>query len=184
MARAMSRLDMAMTFTPILIVVPADAVATREVAGEIADVFRDEGLAAELRTLQDLAGLNGYGTVVLGAPFEGSQWSDEARAFLLAHRDGLIALPVAIFATAPPVDGTADAATSRSELLEELAHLRWLHPIGADLFLAMERPASARAGSRLASLNGFSGGSRAAFDADAVRTWARWVATVLQPSAR
>jgi hypothetical protein len=180
----MSRLDMAMTFTPILIVVPGDSVATREVAGAIAEVFRDEGLAAELRTLEELHGLNGYGTVVLGAPFEGSQWSEEARAFLLAHRDALIALPVAIFATAPPVDGAEDMATSRSELLEELAHLRWLHPIGADLFLAMERPALARPASRVASLNGFSGGAMSAFDAEAVRTWARWVATVLQPSAR
>lgn len=170
-------------FTPILMTFGGDDGATRGVAEEIAAILREEELETEVRPLHTVSSLEGYGTVMLGAPIDDGQWNAGAREFLRAHRAELIALPVAVFATAPPSAGPEDMVNDRGELLEELAQLRWLHPIAADLFRGTARPVMATAG---ASRNGYGSpnGKAQGFDVDAVRTWARWVARVLQPAAR
>lgn len=165
-------------FTPILMAFGGDNDVTREVAEEIAATLREELLETDVRPLRTVSGLEGYGTVMLGAPMLDGRWDDDAREFLVRHRTELIALPVAVFAMAPPSVDPEDMASDRGELLEELAQLRWLHPIAANLFRAASRPE--------ASVNGHGSpnGSARAFDVDAVRTWARWVATVLHPVTR
>lgn len=177
------RRKMLTMFTPILMTFGGDDGATREVAEEIAAILREEQLETEVRPLHTISGLDGYGTVMLGAAIVDGQWDPNARAFLLAHRTELIALPVAVFATAPPNAGPEDMVSDRSELLEELAHLRWLHPIAADLFRGTGRQVRTTVG---ASHNGHGSpnGKAPGFDLDAVRTWARWVARVLQPAMR
>lgn len=170
-------------FTPILMTFGGANDATREVAEEIAAILREELLETELRPLHSVSGLTGYGTVMLGAPITDGHWDEDARAFLIAHRTELIALPVAVFATAPPSVDPEDMASNRGELLEELAQLRWLHPIAADLFREAKRPVASPVGT---STNGHGSpnGVAHAFDVDAVRTWARWVARVLHPVTR
>ena len=165
-------------FTPILMTFGDDNDVTREVAEEIAATLREELLETEVRPLHAVSGLEGYGTVVLGAPMTGGRWDDDARAFLLQHRTELIALPVAVFATSPPSVDPEDMASDRGELLEELSQLRWLHPIAADMFRRRGQPAASTNG------HGSPNGSAQAFDVDAVRTWARWVARVLHPVSR
>jgi menaquinone-dependent protoporphyrinogen IX oxidase len=176
-------------FTPILMTFAGDGDAPREVAEEIAAILREELLETEVQPLQLVSGLEGYGTVMLGAPIADGHWDAEARAFLVAHRRELVALPVAVFATAPPGAEPEDMATDRGELLEELAQLRWLHPIAADLFRETREPSVTKAATPVgvsANGHGSPNGSVAApgFDVDAVRTWARWVARVLQPVTR
>lgn len=165
-------------FTPILMTFGGDNDVTREVAEEIAATLREELLETEVVPLHAVSGLEGYGTVMLGAPMTDSGWDEDARAFLLQHRTELIALPVAVFATAPPSVDPEDMASDRGELLEELAQLRWLHPIAADLFRRGLRPAASTNG------HGSPNGAARGFDVDAVRTWARWVARVLHPVTR
>lgn len=169
-------------FTPILMAFAGDGDVTREVAEEIAAILREEMLETEVRPLHLVSGLEGFGTVMLGAPITDGHWDAPAHEFLMAHRRELIALPVAVFATAPPSVDPEDMASDRGELLEELAQLRWLHPIAADLFREARRPAAVVSANGHGSLNGSV--AAAAFDVDAVRTWARWVARVLQPAIR
>ncbi len=91
-------------FTPILVLFAGDAAVTRRIAEEIAETLREEGLATEMRPLAAVRDLAGFGTVVLGAPFEAGRWAAEARAFLSTQKSALIQLPVAVFANATPVE--------------------------------------------------------------------------------
>ena len=168
-------------FTPILMTFGGDDDATREVAEEIAAILREEELETEVRPLRTVSRLEGYGTVMLGAPIADGRWDAGARDFLTTHRTELIALPVAVFATATPSADPEDMVNDRGELLEELAQLRWLHPIAADLFRKAGRPAGMTVST---NGNGSRNGSSPGFDLEAVRTWARWVARVLQPAMR
>lgn len=168
-------------FTPILMTFGGEDGATRSVAEEIAAILREEELETEVRPLHTVSRLEGYGTVMLGAPIANGHWDAGARDFLTTHRTELIALPVAVFATAPPSADPEDMVNDRGELLEELAQLRWLHPIAADLFRGTRRPTAV---GRSANGHGSPNGKAHAFDVDAVRTWARWVARVLQPAPR
>ncbi len=121
-------------FTPILVLFAGDAAVTRRIAEEIAATLREEGLATEMRPLAAVRDLAGFGTVVLGAPFEAGRWAAEARAFLSAQKSALIQLPVAVFANATPGEPRAAVENDREELLNELAQIRWLHPIAAGMF--------------------------------------------------
>lgn len=159
-------------FTPILMTFGGDDLATRQVAETIAATFRAEGLATEVRPLDTVATLDGFGMVVVGGPFDGSRWDDAARAFLVANRAALIAMPVAVFATGTGLDGPDGEVCNREGLLEELAQLRWLHPIAADMFCMGTRRG-------LAASNGHG----VPPDQEAAQRWARLVAQVLLPAA-
>lgn len=156
-------------FTPILLTFASDDGATQEVADMLALTLREESLETELRPLAGITELSKYGSVIVGAPFSGMRWSAEARAFMVAHRDELTQLPVAVFATGAPVAGADGLVCHREGLLEELSRLRWLHPIAAEMFCADVPPAN---GTHAPGMN-----------MDAVRRWARVVAHVLHPAA-
>lgn len=166
-------------FTPILVMFAGDAAVTQRIAEEIVATLREEGLATEMRPLAAVRDLAGFGTVVLGAPFEAGRWAAEARAFLSAQKSALIQLPVAVFANAAPGDPPATVENDREELLNELAQIRWLHPIAAGLFRTAvpTRHGMERSNGHATSLNG-----SAVPDLKEIKTWAQLVAHVLSPA--
>lgn len=169
-------------FTPVLLTFAGDAAITRRIAEEIAATLREEGLATETRPLSAVTDLSGFGTVVVGGAIEGGRWAAAARAFLAAHRATLVQLPVAVFAIAPPVETGEEAANDRGELLNELAQVRWLHPIAAGLFrTGAERP-PARPGLDRANGHGPTANGSVAPDLQEIRRWAQVVAHVLSPA--
>lgn len=166
-------------FTPILVLFAGGAGVTRRTAEEIAATLREEGLATEMRPLEAVPDLAGFGTVVLGAPFEAGRWGAEARAFLAAQKSALIQLPVAVFATVTAGETGAAVASDRDELLNELAQIRWLHPIAAGLFRTV---AATRHGPERASGHTMSTNGSALPDLKEIRAWAQLVAHVLTPA--
>ena len=115
--------------------------STHEVAEAVASAIRGHGLTADVKPVGDVACLDGYGAVVLGAPIYIGHLYGDFRAFLLRHRETLEKLPVAVFALGPLHDDPAEIAGSREALARELARLRWLKPVATQVFVGTYDPA-------------------------------------------
>lgn len=179
MARADNRGKKPRMFTPVLLTFAGDTAATRRIAEEIAGTLQEEGLATEILPISAVTDLRGFGTVVVGGEITGGRWAAAARAFLAAHRAALVQLPVAVFAIAPPEETGAPEAHDREELLNELAQMRWLHPIAAGLFRTAAR---ARAGLDQPNGHGPAPNGSVMPNLDEIRRWAQVVAHVLNPA--
>ncbi len=71
--------------------------STAEVAEAIGKALGERGLEAEVRPVGQVAGLEGYGAVVLGSPINGMRWQQPAESFVGAHAAALRGMPVALF---------------------------------------------------------------------------------------
>ncbi len=73
--------------------------STREVAEAIAEAITQTGCATEVRRIEEVASLEGYGAVIVGGPMI-LGWHRSARRFLARNRHALARVPVACFSTA------------------------------------------------------------------------------------
>ncbi len=114
--------------------------STREVADAVGARLRELGFDVEVRPAGKVRSLDGYGVVVLGAPFYIGSMLKEAREFLDLHKNGLAQVPVAIFALGPTAaDDNVKAA--RAQLDGALAKMPWLRPAAAEMFVGKYDPA-------------------------------------------
>ncbi|WP_136646642.1 flavodoxin domain-containing protein [Tabrizicola sp. YIM 78059] len=88
--------DQAMT-DKVLVAYATRTGSTAEVAEAIAKRFCAAGLAAEVRQVDQVAGLEGYSAVVLGSAVRFATWLPEMTGFLSAQRAALAKVPVAFF---------------------------------------------------------------------------------------
>jgi menaquinone-dependent protoporphyrinogen oxidase len=98
--------------------------ATHEIASAIAEGLARRGLEADARTVEELAGLNGYDAYVIGSAVYVGRWLDPARELVETHEGMLGQAPVWLFSSGPlgppdalkpegdPVDVAALMATS------------------------------------------------------------------------
>jgi menaquinone-dependent protoporphyrinogen oxidase len=81
----------------VLIAYATRAGSTGEVAQAIADQLCVHGFDADVRAVEAVTGLDGYGAVVLGSAIRYGAWLPEMLKFAQAQRNALAKLPVAIF---------------------------------------------------------------------------------------
>ncbi|MET8685362.1 flavodoxin domain-containing protein [Streptomyces sp. NPDC004732] len=75
--------------------------STAEIARTLTEVFRKQGIDAEMRLARDVGELQVYDAVVLGSPLYEGQWHKDARRFAKRHREALAGRPVWLFSSGP-----------------------------------------------------------------------------------
>ncbi|WP_438295488.1 flavodoxin domain-containing protein [Streptomyces sp. HUAS TT7] len=79
----------------VLVVYGTKYGSTQEIAQSIGDVFRKEGLAADVRDISP------YGAVVVGGGLYANRWHRDARRFTRRHRRALKEHPLWLFSSGP-----------------------------------------------------------------------------------
>jgi menaquinone-dependent protoporphyrinogen oxidase len=118
--------------------------STRDVAAAIADSLTAQGIVTHLRAVRDLADLDAYDGVVLGAALYTGRLHRDARSFLHAHATTLARKPLAVFAMGPRTLAAADVASSRKQLETALAKEPALRPFATAVFGGVLDPSQHR----------------------------------------
>ena len=117
--------------------------STQEVAEVVAATLREQGLTVDLQPMREVRTLDGYRTVVLGAPLYMGHWQRDAKRFLSRHKEALMQRLVMLFVLGPlRVDEGWDEV--RGQLDKELAKVSWLKPASVELFGGRYEPANFR----------------------------------------
>ena len=127
--------------------------STQQVAEAVAATLRESGLEVDLQPMREVRTLEGYSTVVLGAPLYIGSLHKDAQRFLSRYRESLTERPpegirpegirVAIFALGPTrTDDEWQGA--RAMLDKELARFPWLAPVALEMFGGKYDPAKLR----------------------------------------
>lgn len=157
--------------------------ATQEIAETVAASLREGGLEVDVQPAKTVRSLAGYGAVVLGAPLYMFHLHRDARRFLSRHRRDLMERPVAIFAGGPFGVGEGNEWEEvRASLDKELARFPWLSPVAVEVVGGKFDPDELRFPySWLPALKQIPAADLR--DWEAIRAWARGLATQLQPSS-
>jgi menaquinone-dependent protoporphyrinogen oxidase len=107
--------------------------STQEVAEQIAETLREQGLEASVQPARQVQSLEGYRAIVLGAPLYIGSWLKDAQRFLANHQAALANLPVAVF-TLGPTRPDEDVAPVRDQLDKQMSKYPWLKPVATELF--------------------------------------------------
>ena len=107
--------------------------STAETAQAIAQSLRDGGVAVELKPIAEVASLDAYDAVVLGAALYIGRMHKAARRFLAAHSQELAKIPVALFVPGPVETRDKDFDGARTQLDKELAKFPWLKPVACQV---------------------------------------------------
>ncbi len=118
--------------------------STKEVAEAVAKALRDANVPVDLKLLKDVKSLDGYRSVIIGAPLYMFHWHKDALGFLNRNKAALGALPVAVFALGPFEDKEESWREVRKELTGELAKFPWLTPVAEMVFGGKFDPANLR----------------------------------------
>ena len=156
--------------------------STQEVAEAVAATLRECGLEVAIQPMRDVRTLEGYRTVVLGAPLYMFHWHKDALRFLSRYREAITQRPVAIFALGPLHTDEKEWQGSRSQLDKELAKFPWLTPAAIAIFGGKFDPQKLGFPYNLlpALKNMPASDVR---DWTAIRAWASTLAATLQPAA-
>jgi menaquinone-dependent protoporphyrinogen oxidase len=79
--------------------------ATAGIAERIGQALREEGLEADVRSVEDAGDPLQYGAVVLGSAVYAGQWLKEAASFLTDNESALADRPVWLFSSGPTGEG-------------------------------------------------------------------------------
>jgi menaquinone-dependent protoporphyrinogen oxidase len=152
--------------TDVLVAFATKHGSTQEVAEAVVEELQEQGLEVELRALDEVRDLEGYRSVVLGAPLYMGRWHQDARRFLKRHRRVLEELPFAVFALGPLKNTEAEIRSSLEQLDKALAAVPELRPATVKVFGGVVDPTQLRF-----PFNHMPSGD--ARDWDAIRAWAR-----------
>jgi menaquinone-dependent protoporphyrinogen oxidase len=92
----------------ILVAYATNAGSTGEVAKAIRDELASQGAVVDLRQVGEVASVDEYSAVVLGAPMIAG-WHRDATRFLRRHQSALSKVPVAYFITCVNLTQTGDS---------------------------------------------------------------------------
>ena len=81
----------------ILIAYATKTGTTEETAREIASTLEERGFRVEVKPMAQVASLDGWDGVVIGAPVNGMDWLPEAASFVASRKSGLAGTRVAVF---------------------------------------------------------------------------------------
>ena len=156
--------------------------STQEVAEQIAETLREQGLEVTVQPARRVRSLEGYRAIVLGAPLYIGSWLKDAQRFLTNHQAALANMPVAVF-TLGPTRADEDAAPVRAQLNKQMSKYPWLNPVAIELFGGKYDPSKLKFPlSLLAALPAsplYQAPASDIRDWDAIRAWASDLATKL-----
>jgi menaquinone-dependent protoporphyrinogen oxidase len=89
----------------ILVAYASKYGATKEIAGKIGEVLRQEGLQVDVIPVEAVKSLEPYQAVILGSAIYVGKWMKEAATFLQANEKVLTAKPVWLFSSGPSGQG-------------------------------------------------------------------------------
>ena len=118
----------------MLVAYATHAGSTQEVANEIGETLRKQGIAVEIHPVRNVRDLGEYSAVVLGAPLYMFHWHRDAHHFIARFKKDLERLPLAIFAIGPFEDKPDHWQGAREQLDKELAKYTWLEPAAKEVF--------------------------------------------------
>jgi menaquinone-dependent protoporphyrinogen oxidase len=160
----------------ILVAYATKRGSTREVAEAIAATLSESGVDVALRPAAESGDIGSFDGVVLGGPLYMGRWHGEARRFLTRHHRELAGKPVAIFALGPLKLDDKQVTGSRHQLDRALAKVHNVKPVSVAIFGGEIDPAKLRF-----PFNRMPAGD--ARDWDAIRAWARELASELSAAA-
>ena len=108
--------------------------STQEVAETIAATLRERGLTVDRESVRHVCTLEGYHTIVLGAPLYLFHWHKDALRFLTHYRVALTTRRVAVFALGPLHGEEKEYQEARRQLDKELVKFPWLTPTAIAIF--------------------------------------------------
>ena len=91
----------------VLVAYTTNSGSTEEVAQAVGAELEKMGAAVEVRRLEDVAGVEAYDAVIIGAPMI-LGWHRAARRFVKKHQQALSRVPVAYFFTAMSLTQTGE----------------------------------------------------------------------------
>ncbi|WP_128374513.1 flavodoxin domain-containing protein [Streptomyces cavernae] len=97
--------------TSVLVAYGTTNGSTAQIAEDIADVLRKDGLEADARDAATVTHPESYDAVVVGGGLYAGRWQKDARHFVRRHRDVLAERPVWFFSSGP-----LDASASEKEI--------------------------------------------------------------------
>ena len=92
--------------------------STKEVAEAVVKALRDADVPVDLKPLKEVNSLEGYRSVIMGAPLYMFHWHRDALSFLNRSKAALGAVPVAVFALGPFNDKEQEWQDIRKQLTE------------------------------------------------------------------
>lgn len=119
--------------TQVLVTYATRMGSSEEVALAVAETLRESGLAVEVQPVRVVSSLEHYGAVILAAALYMGRLHKDARHFLVAHRGGLMELPVALFVLGPVSSAEKDWSGAQQQLDKELAKFPWFSPIAKQI---------------------------------------------------
>lgn len=128
---------------PILVTYATRYGSTREVAERVAQTLKGQGLTVDTKPAGEVSSLDGYGAVVLGAPYYIGKLLKEATAFLGRYEQQLRKMPVALF-TLGPTSEDDDMDEAREQMDATFAKTEWFKPVKAEMFVGSYDPAKLR----------------------------------------
>ncbi len=109
--------------------------STREIAEAIFDALKKKKANVDLLPAAEVGSLKDYQAVVLGAPLYINKWHKDARRFLKKHKNGLMQMPVAVFAVGPSFKGDEEEFKGAWEQFDKVLNaFPWLEPAAKEVF--------------------------------------------------
>jgi menaquinone-dependent protoporphyrinogen oxidase len=161
---------------PVLIAYATRYGSTHEVAERVAVALRAAGIEVEVRPVDDVASVRGYGAVVLGAPFYLARMLRSGRRFLRRRRRELGGVPLAVF-----VLGLEPVSRRELRLRRLLSRRRFrLEPFATAFFGGVVDGEKLRFRDKTPPIRRLLPGRTDTRDWDAIDVWARAVAEELK----
>lgn len=152
--------------------------STLEVAEAVAHTLREHGLDVDLQPMRSVRTVAEYRMLVLGAPLYMFHWHKDALSFLSKHQESLKKQIVAVFALGPFHDEEKEWQDIRAQFDKELARFPLLTPVAHEVFGGKFDPAKLRFPLNLIPAMKKMPASDIR-DWDAIRAWARGLASIL-----
>jgi menaquinone-dependent protoporphyrinogen oxidase len=157
----------------ILIAYASKHGSTHEVADQVADVLRDDGLDVDVLAASAVRELDAYRAVVIGGALYMGRWHRDARHLLHGRRSTLASLPVFVYAMGPTETDADAVASARKQLDHALRAVPEVQPVAVAVFGGVVDPDDFHF-----PLNHMPAAD--ALDRGAVRAWASDVASTLK----
>jgi len=147
--------------------------STREVAEQVAEVLRADGLATEVRAAGEVIDVEPYDGVVVGGALYMGRWHRDARRLLSSQRAGLAGRPVWVFGMGPLDLDERSVEGARKQLDHALRKVPEVEPVDVAVFGGVVHQAGLRFPfDKLPETD--------ARDPEAIRAWAHGIAPVLK----
>lgn len=108
----------------VLVAVASKYGATREIADAIGRTLAEHGVEAEVASVDEVGGVEGYEAVVLGSAVYVGHWLESARTFVEKHGSELSGRPTWLFSSGPigsPPRPAAEEAVQVDDLVAATA---------------------------------------------------------------